>query len=337
MTFVKDLKFGKLYEQITLNMFLQNENDKFTLSSGKFTAYDIINETTGDKYEVKSCRWAYKTGNICIEYQFNNHDSGINSTDSDYYFYYVVNPTSTNVYERVYKIPTDDLRKMIQEQKFHKKQNGGDGWKSKFYLFKEKIFSSYQLYTNMSENIASKIYGKAVKKYESSSLKKTSPVTCIVLTTGKTKFVELYKAEFGSTGDVYMLDIEDEIMKKPEHASLSALKQSDVTMYEAKLFPLAKEHLQNIIKQLKEMRVKKHIIVLCSSNNLKKYLRVKKAFYYTPSKRLFTQIELKAPQLKDYLNYVRTLLSNKVKTFIFNSFEEVYNAILKDLSIEREI
>jgi hypothetical protein len=89
MTFVKDLKFGKLYEQITLNMFLQNENDKFTLSSGKFTAYDIINETTGDKYEVKSCRWAYKTGNICIEYQFNNHDSGINSTDSDYYFYYV--------------------------------------------------------------------------------------------------------------------------------------------------------------------------------------------------------------------------------------------------------
>jgi hypothetical protein len=135
-----------------------------------------------------------------------------------------------------------------------------------------------------------------------------------------------------------MCDIEDEILKKPEHAHILALKQHDVTMYEAKLFPLAKSHLHNIIKELKEMRVKKHIIVLCSCNNLKKYLKVvKHCHYYTPSKRLFAQIEAKSPHHKDYLCYVRTLLSTKGKTYIFNSFEEVYNQILKDLHIERKI
>jgi hypothetical protein len=184
------------------------------------------------------------------------------------------------------------------------------------------------------KTLAYLLYGWVVHKYEKS---KESRVTCIVLTTGKTKFVEAYKAEFGSTSEIYMLDIEDEILKKTENAYLNALKQTDVTMYEAKLFPLAKAHLQNIIRELKEMRVKKHIIVLCSSNNLKKYLKVSKCHYYTPSERLFAQIEAKAPQLKDYLNYVRTLLSTKDKTYIFNSFEEVYNQILKDLHIEREI
>jgi hypothetical protein len=109
-------------------------------------------------------------------------------------------------------------------------------------------------------------------------------------------------------------------------------------MYEAKLFPLAKSHLHNIIKELKEMRVKKHIIVLCSCNNLKKYLKVvKHCHYYTPSKSLYAQIEAKIPHHKDYLCYVRTLLSTKGKTYIFNSFEEVYNQILKDLHIERKI
>jgi hypothetical protein len=178
------------------------------------------------------------------------------------------------------------------------------------------------------------LYGWLAHRYEQS---KESSVTVLVLTTGKTKFVESYKSEFGSTGDVYMVDIEDEIMKQKDNSYLSELKQSDVTMYEAKLFPLAKAHLQCIISELKEMRVKKQIVVLCSSNNLKKYLKVKHAYYYTPSKRLFSQIETKAPLLKDYLNYVRSLLSKKSKTYIFNSFEELYNEVLNNLKIARKV
>lgn len=184
------------------------------------------------------------------------------------------------------------------------------------------------------KTIAYVLYGWAVQAYEKS---KESKVTCLVMTTGKTKFVETVKAEFGSTGDIYWVDIEDEIMKDTKNAYLNELKAKDVTMYEAKLFPIAKTHLQTIIRELKEMRVKKQIVVLCSSNNLKKYLHIKKAFYLSPSKRLFAQIEAKAPHLKDYLNYVRSLLSDKQKTYIFNSFEEAYNEVLKNLKVERKI
>ena len=143
MTFINDLNFGKSYEEITINKFLQKENNNYKLSSGKFKPYDIINESTGEKYECKSDRWTYRTGNVCIEFQYKNADSGISSTESDFYFYYVVNEKSDKKYERVYKIPTDFIRQLITEKKYHKIQNGGDNWKSKFYLFKELIFSSY--------------------------------------------------------------------------------------------------------------------------------------------------------------------------------------------------
>jgi hypothetical protein len=150
MTFQKDLQFGKTYEQLTLK-FLKKQitDDVLTVSKGKFKPYDIINESTGEKYEVKCDRLTYKSGNICIEYQCNNSDSGITSTESNFYFYYVVNPTSTtNVYERVYKIPTEDLRQMIAKKQYHKTQNGGDGWRSKFYLFRENLFSLYIISTH---------------------------------------------------------------------------------------------------------------------------------------------------------------------------------------------
>ena len=178
------------------------------------------------------------------------------------------------------------------------------------------------------------LYGWAVYRYEKS---KESPVVCLVMTTGKTKFVENYKAEFGLNSDAYMVDIEDEIMKDPKNANLAQLKEKDIVMYEAKMFTLAKEHLKHIVDQLKQMRVKKTIVVLCSSNDMKKYLEIKRSFYYTPVKRLFAQIETKNPNIKEYLNYTRNLLNEKQRTYIFSSFEELYNQVLQDLKIVRTV
>ena len=134
MTFIDDLKFGEKYEQ---ECFKYLRNPKKV--GGKIKAYDLIDED-GDTYEVKADRLATKTGNICIEFSCSNKPSGISSTTSKAYFYFVVgSPT------RLYKIPTDDIRSMIADGLFHKAMNGGDGWRSRFYLFRESLFEKYIL------------------------------------------------------------------------------------------------------------------------------------------------------------------------------------------------
>jgi hypothetical protein len=137
MTFTDDLKFGNQYEQ---NCCVRLKNPK--IMKGKFKAYDIIDED-GTKYEVKSDRWTFKTGNICIEFECNKKPSGISSTESDFYFYYVILPSPLEPI--LYKIPTSDIRTMVEEKKYNKIMNGGDGFRSKFYLFKEDLFTKYRV------------------------------------------------------------------------------------------------------------------------------------------------------------------------------------------------
>jgi hypothetical protein len=149
MTFVKDLKFGKQYEHAILKYLAIGKNiEQFVMPKGKFKPYDILDTSTNIKYEIKSDRFTYTTRNVCIEYQYNNQDSGILTSEAIYYFYFVVNTESTKPYERVYKIPTEDIRKMIQHKLFHKSQKGGDAWKSSFYLFRENLFSQYIISLN---------------------------------------------------------------------------------------------------------------------------------------------------------------------------------------------
>jgi hypothetical protein len=139
MTFVNDLKFGKVYENDAKDRLVNAK-----IIEGKFKPYDMIDED-GLKYEVKSDRWTFKTGNLCIEFECNNKPSGITSSEADFYFYYVVNTASTKPYECVYKIPTVNIREMINKASYHKIQKGGDLWRSKFYLFKVELFEGYKL------------------------------------------------------------------------------------------------------------------------------------------------------------------------------------------------
>jgi hypothetical protein len=133
MGFTDDLQFGSKYEREFFDSLTNARR-----ITGKFKPYDII-DSNGIKYEVKSDRLASKTGNICIEYMCNQVPSGISSTEADFYIYFVV----TQHGYRLYKIPTDDIRDMIEKQVFHKSMSGGDGWRSKFYLFREECFQKY--------------------------------------------------------------------------------------------------------------------------------------------------------------------------------------------------
>ena len=141
MTFISDLKFGEKYQVITKQKLGNSEN--IEIKQGKFKPYDIIDNSSKIKYEIKSDKITYKSGNICIEYKCNNVDSGITSTESNYYYYYAVNIYSNRDYERFYIIPTDVIKKEILKCTYFKSLYGGDGNRSQFYLFKEKIFQNY--------------------------------------------------------------------------------------------------------------------------------------------------------------------------------------------------
>ena len=100
--------------------------------------------------EVKTDRLINKTGNICIEYEYNNNPSGINSTKSKYFL--IVEIINDNKYN-MYKIPTLKIKEAINDNTITKKTIcGGDGYKSKLYLFKKEIFLKYLKVINYDIN-----------------------------------------------------------------------------------------------------------------------------------------------------------------------------------------
>jgi hypothetical protein len=138
--FQNDLKFGQMYEQELIKIL---NPESYELSKGKFKPYDIIitNNNKIRKYEVKSDRLSFKTNNLCIEFECNNKESGINTTESHYYAYFVI--TDNNEYN-LYIIPTKRIKREIEKKSYHKIMNGGDGYRSKFYLFKIDLFQKYK-------------------------------------------------------------------------------------------------------------------------------------------------------------------------------------------------
>ena len=137
--FINDLSFGKKYESI-LASYLQPFYTNINKIEVKFKEYDLIcdNEI---KYEVKSDRLSYKTGNVAIEYMCNNKESGITSTQSDYYGYFIIK--SPDDYD-LYIIPTEYIKNIIKDKKYKRTVKGGDGYKSQMYLFDLSIFKDYK-------------------------------------------------------------------------------------------------------------------------------------------------------------------------------------------------
>ncbi len=112
-----DLEYGKVREQLVADML----QDK--------------------KIEVKSERDVWqKTGNIAIEYESYGKPSGINATESDYWFHNLC--IGDDVFATVV-FKTKNLKRIIHNLDYKRSVSGGDHNASKMYLLNlKKLFSS---------------------------------------------------------------------------------------------------------------------------------------------------------------------------------------------------
>ena len=112
-----DLEYGKVREQLVADML----QDK--------------------KIEVKSERDVWqKTGNIAIEYECYGKQSGINATESDYWFHNLC--IGDDVFATVV-FKTKNLKRIINNLDYKRSVAGGDHNASKMYLLNlKKLFSS---------------------------------------------------------------------------------------------------------------------------------------------------------------------------------------------------
>ena len=112
-----DLEYGKVREQIVADML----QDK--------------------KIEVKSERDVWqKTGNIAIEYECYGKPSGINATESDYWFHNLC--IGEDIFATIV-FDTNSLKRIINYLDYKRSVSGGDNNASRMYLLNlQKLFSS---------------------------------------------------------------------------------------------------------------------------------------------------------------------------------------------------
>jgi len=111
------------------------------LQYGKVREQRVAEMLQDKKIEVKSERDVWqKTGNIAIEYQSYGKPSGIDATESDYWFHNLCigeDTYCTLVFE------TKNLRKIIDNLDYKRSVSGGDNYAAKMYLLNlQKLFSS---------------------------------------------------------------------------------------------------------------------------------------------------------------------------------------------------
>lgn len=140
MSFIKLLKFGKEGEEYA-KTFFKNYDEIIEAPPGKWSFWDF-GIRYGDItlfYEVKRDTYTIKTGNFCIEFESNGIPSGINITQADYYIYIVEGE------EAIYIIPVTDIKRMIEDDKYHQKRKLGYKYLSNCYLFKRELFERYRV------------------------------------------------------------------------------------------------------------------------------------------------------------------------------------------------
>ena len=111
------------------------------LEYGKVREQQVADMLQDKKIEVKSERDVWqKTGNIAIEYECYGKPSGINATESDYWFHNLCigdETFATIVFD------TASLKRIINILDYKKSVSGGDNNASRMYLLNlQKLFSS---------------------------------------------------------------------------------------------------------------------------------------------------------------------------------------------------
>ena len=111
------------------------------LEYGKVREKQVADMLQDKKIEVKSERdmWQ-RTGNIAIEYQSYGKPSGIDATESDYWFHNLCVGDDTFC---TLVFNTESLKKIIKNLDYKRSVSGGDHNASKMYLVNlQKLFSS---------------------------------------------------------------------------------------------------------------------------------------------------------------------------------------------------
>ena len=111
------------------------------LEDGKVRGKQVADMLQDKKIEVKSERDVWqKTGNIAIEYECYGKPSGINATESDYWFHNLCigeDTFATIVFD------TNSLKRIINNLDYKRSVSGGDNNASRMYLLNlQKLFSS---------------------------------------------------------------------------------------------------------------------------------------------------------------------------------------------------
>ena len=121
----------------------QSDRKKFDLDLeyGKVREELVAEMLQDKKIEVKSERdiWQ-KTGNIAVEYECYGKPSGINATESDYWFHNLC--VGDEVFATLV-FNTSNLKRIINNLDYKRTVSGGDNNASKMYLLNiQKLFSS---------------------------------------------------------------------------------------------------------------------------------------------------------------------------------------------------
>ena len=128
-----------------MNKLEPNKKDRkkfdIDLEYGKVREKQVADMLQDKKIEVKSERDVWqKTGNIAIEYECYGKPSGINATESDYWFHNLCigdETFATLVFD------TASLKRIISNLDKKRSVSGGDNNASRMYLLNlQKLFSS---------------------------------------------------------------------------------------------------------------------------------------------------------------------------------------------------
>ena len=111
------------------------------LSYGKVREQMVAEMLQDKKIEVKSERYVWmRTGNIAIEYECYGKPSGINATESDYWFHNLC--VGDEVFATLV-FDVNSLKRIIDNLDYKKTVSGGDNNASRMYLLNlQKLFSS---------------------------------------------------------------------------------------------------------------------------------------------------------------------------------------------------
>ena len=123
--FEKDLPTGENGEQVTARTLLEYKG-WYPMKFNKTKGYDILFQPEGGdvvKVEVKTDVYPVNTGNMVIETENRGQNSGITTTEADYWAYLYPFHDANNLW----LIKTEELKKMIEENKDKlRKKNVGD-------------------------------------------------------------------------------------------------------------------------------------------------------------------------------------------------------------------